>query len=84
MVSALAMKVWIALCQGDNPAAEVFLAECRAQAAGPEGPPLAPLTFIEGAHALLVDGTSESTSRLAAARSSSCGTGGAATLTWPP
>lgn len=68
MVSTLAMKVWIALCQGDNPAAEVFLAECRAQAAGPEGPPLAPLTFIEGAHALLVDGTSESTSRLAAAR----------------
>ncbi|WP_431992208.1 AfsR/SARP family transcriptional regulator [Streptomyces albogriseolus] len=65
---ALAMKVWIALCQGDNPAAETFLAECRAQAAGSDGPAVAPLTFIEGAHALLVDGDSESIPRLAAAR----------------
>ncbi|MFE2280045.1 BTAD domain-containing putative transcriptional regulator [Streptomyces sp. NPDC059454] len=65
---ALAMKVWIALCQGDNPAAETFLAECRAQAAGSDGPAVASLTFIEGAHALLVDGTSESIPRLAAAR----------------
>ncbi|WP_308293512.1 BTAD domain-containing putative transcriptional regulator [Streptomyces sp. RM72] len=65
---ALAMKVWIALCQGDNPAAETFLAECRTQAAGSDGPAVAPFTFIEGAHALLVDGTSESIPRLAAAR----------------
>ncbi|MFH9177287.1 hypothetical protein [Streptomyces albogriseolus] len=65
---ALVMKVWIALCQGDNPAAETFLAECRAQTAGSDGPAVAPLTFIEGAHALLVDGDSESIPRLAAAR----------------
>ncbi|MGC0385801.1 BTAD domain-containing putative transcriptional regulator [Streptomyces sp. SAI-129] len=67
-VGALAMKVWIALCQGDNPAAETFLAECRAQAADSDGPAVAPFTFIEGAHALLVDGTSESIPLLAAAR----------------
>ncbi|MFL9658208.1 BTAD domain-containing putative transcriptional regulator [Streptomyces sp. PB17] len=67
-VGALAMKVWIALCQGDNPAAERFLAECRAQAAGSDGPAMAPFTFIEGAHALLVDGTSASIPLLAAAR----------------
>ncbi|MER7719271.1 BTAD domain-containing putative transcriptional regulator [Streptomyces flaveolus] len=67
-VGALAMKVWIALCQGDNPAAETFLAECRAQSAGCDDPAVASLTFIEGAHALLVDGTSESIPLLATAR----------------
>ncbi|MFD5233643.1 hypothetical protein ACFWJ5_34980 [Streptomyces qaidamensis] len=30
IAGALAMKAWIALCQGDNPAAGTFLAECRA------------------------------------------------------
>ncbi|MGW2171866.1 BTAD domain-containing putative transcriptional regulator [Streptomyces sp. NPDC001705] len=65
---AVAMKAWIALCQGDNPAAERFLAECRDEAEDSERSTAAPLTFIEGAHALLVDSAPESIPRLATAR----------------
>ncbi|MBX9364703.1 hypothetical protein K4G64_26755, partial [Streptomyces sp. WAC04114] len=67
---ALAMKAWIALCQGDNPAAETFLAECRAVARElPDGPSTAPVTYIEGAHAMLVRGDPASRALLAEARS---------------
>ncbi|MGW5639685.1 hypothetical protein, partial [Streptomyces sp. NPDC003832] len=63
------MKAWIALCQGDNPSAETFLAECRALAHGlPGGAAAPPLTFIEGAHALLVRGDPRSAALLAEAR----------------
>ncbi|MFH9712192.1 BTAD domain-containing putative transcriptional regulator [Streptomyces luteogriseus] len=66
---ALAMKAWIALCQGDNPAAETFLAECRAVARElPDGPSVAPVTYIEGAHAMLVRGDPASRALLAEAR----------------
>ncbi|MEU1917996.1 AfsR/SARP family transcriptional regulator [Streptomyces massasporeus] len=66
---ALAMKAWIALCQGDNPAAETFLAECRAVARElPDGPSAAPVTYIEGAHAMLVRGDPASRALLAEAR----------------
>ncbi|MDG9710450.1 hypothetical protein [Streptomyces sp. DH10] len=69
IVGALAMKAWIALCQGDNPAAEVFLAECRAVARElPDGPSVAPVTYIEGAHAMLVRGDPAGISLLAEAR----------------
>ncbi|MEV5355046.1 BTAD domain-containing putative transcriptional regulator [Streptomyces sp. NPDC052693] len=68
-VGALAMKAWIALCQGDNPASERFLAECRAAAREvPDGPAAAPVTYIEGAHAMLVRGDPASRALLAAAR----------------
>ncbi|MEW2812552.1 hypothetical protein AB0929_36590 [Streptomyces massasporeus] len=66
---ALAMKAWIALCQGDNPEAETFLAECRAVARElPDGPSAAPVTYIEGAHAMLVRGDPASRALLAEAR----------------
>ncbi|MEV5106815.1 BTAD domain-containing putative transcriptional regulator [Streptomyces massasporeus] len=66
---ALAMKAWIALCQGDNPAAETFLAQCRAVARElPDGPSAAPVTYIEGAHAMLVRGDPASRALLAEAR----------------
>ncbi|MET9395320.1 BTAD domain-containing putative transcriptional regulator [Streptomyces sp. NPDC006624] len=69
IAGALAMKAWIALCQGDNPAAETFLAECRAVARRlPDGPEAAPLTYIEGAHAMLVRGDPASRALLAEAR----------------
>ncbi|MGW1954616.1 BTAD domain-containing putative transcriptional regulator [Streptomyces sp. NPDC001920] len=69
VAGALAMKAWIALCQGDNPAAETFLAECRAVAADlPHDPSAAPVTYIEGAHAMLVRGDPASIDLLAEAR----------------
>ncbi|MFF8012835.1 BTAD domain-containing putative transcriptional regulator [Streptomyces sp. NPDC007929] len=69
IAGALAMKAWIALCQGDNPAAETFLAECRAVARElPDGPSAAPVTYIEGAHAMLVRGDPASSALLAEAR----------------
>ncbi|WP_413760784.1 BTAD domain-containing putative transcriptional regulator [Streptomyces sp. MMBL 11-3] len=69
VAGALAMKAWIALCQGDNPAAETFLAECRARAAElPEGTSSAPVTYIEGAHAMLVRGDPSCVALLARSR----------------
>ncbi|MFF9485446.1 BTAD domain-containing putative transcriptional regulator [Streptomyces sp. NPDC014676] len=69
VVGALAMKAWIALCQGDNPAAGAFLAECRAVARElPDGPSAAPVTYIEGAHAMLVRGDPAGIALLAEAR----------------
>nr|WP_104782508.1 ATP-binding protein [Streptomyces tibetensis] len=69
IVGALAMKAWIALCQGDNPAAETFLAECRASAQElPDVASVAPVTYIEGAHAMLVRGDQASRELLAEAR----------------
>lgn len=66
---ALAMQAWIALCQGDNPAAGRFLGECRAVARGlPDGPAAAPVMYIEGAHAMLARGDPASVARLAGAR----------------
>ncbi|GAA2549023.1 hypothetical protein GCM10010423_56260 [Streptomyces levis] len=69
VVGALAMKAWIALCQGDNPASERFLAECRAAAReSADGPAAAPVTYIEGAYAMLVRGDPASVALLAVAR----------------
>ncbi|MFE7901492.1 BTAD domain-containing putative transcriptional regulator [Streptomyces sp. NPDC057424] len=69
IAGALAMKAWIALCQGDNPAAETFLTECRAVALElPDGPSTAPVTYIEGAHAMLVRGDPAARPLLAEAR----------------
>ncbi|MEU1003103.1 BTAD domain-containing putative transcriptional regulator [Streptomyces tibetensis] len=69
IAGALAMKAWIALCQGDNPAAETFLAECRAVAQElPDVASVAPVTYIEGAHAMLVRGDPASRELLAEAR----------------
>ncbi|MEU7467672.1 BTAD domain-containing putative transcriptional regulator [Streptomyces sp. NPDC044984] len=69
VVGALVMKAWIALCQGDNPAAGTFLAECRAAARElPDGPSAAPVTYIEGAHAMLVRGDPAGIALLAEAR----------------
>ncbi|WP_434589198.1 hypothetical protein [Streptomyces sp. A5-4] len=70
MAGAVAMKAWIALCQGDRPVAEVFLAECRSMARlfGDGGPP-PPVVFIEGAHAMLVRGDPVAVPLLAEARS---------------
>ncbi|GCB45401.1 BTAD domain-containing putative transcriptional regulator [Streptomyces sp. NL15-2K] len=69
VAGALAMKAWIALCQGDNPAAETFLAECRAVAHDlPDGASAAPVTYIEGAHAMLVRGDPSSVALLGEAR----------------
>ncbi|MFI8092080.1 BTAD domain-containing putative transcriptional regulator [Streptomyces sp. NPDC086080] len=69
VVGALVMKAWIALCQGDNPASERFLAECRAVARElPDDPSAAPVTYIEGAHAMLVRGDPAGIALLAEAR----------------
>ncbi|MFI8215587.1 BTAD domain-containing putative transcriptional regulator [Streptomyces sp. NPDC085932] len=69
VVGALAMKAWIALCQGDNPASERFLAECRAVAReSADGLAAAPVTYIEGAYAMLVRGDPASVALLALAR----------------
>ncbi|WP_155058057.1 AfsR/SARP family transcriptional regulator [Streptomyces blattellae] len=65
----LAMKAWIALCQGDNPSAEAFLIECRTLASElPDGAVAPPVTFIEGAHAMLVRGDPCSAALLTEAR----------------
>ncbi|CAL9654957.1 hypothetical protein SUDANB108_06771 [Streptomyces sp. enrichment culture] len=69
VVGALAMKAWIALCQGDNPAAETFLAECRSAAReSANAPSAAAVTYIEGAHALLVRGDPAGIALLSEAR----------------
>ncbi|WP_282702347.1 BTAD domain-containing putative transcriptional regulator [Streptomyces sp. CC219B] len=69
VAGGLAMKAWIALCQGDNPSAEAFLAECRILASElPDGAAAPPVTFIEGAHAMLVRGDPRSCALLAEAR----------------
>lgn len=69
VAGALAMKAWIALCQGDNPAAETFLAECRAVAQDlSDDASAAPVTYIEGAHAMLVRGDPSSVALLVEAR----------------
>ncbi|MGW6646718.1 AfsR/SARP family transcriptional regulator [Streptomyces iakyrus] len=88
IAGALAMKAWIALCQGDNPAAGTFLAECRAVARElPDGPSAASVTYIEGAHAMLVRGDPASSSLLAEARerfraSGQAGDAHMATMLW--
>jgi hypothetical protein len=88
IAGALAMKAWIALCQGDNPAAETFLAECRALARElPDDPSAAPVTYIEGAHAMLVRGDPASRPLLAEARdrfraSGQAGDAHMATMLW--
>ncbi|MGP4046207.1 BTAD domain-containing putative transcriptional regulator [Streptomyces sp. 2A115] len=69
IAGGLAMKAWIALCQGDNPSAEAFLIECRTMASElPDGAVAPPVTFIEGAHAMLVRGDPCSAALLTEAR----------------
>ncbi|MEU2853285.1 BTAD domain-containing putative transcriptional regulator [Streptomyces syringium] len=54
-VGALALATWIALCQGDQGAAERFLADCRESARRiPDDAAEGALAYIEGAHAMLV------------------------------
>ncbi|MDQ0784629.1 BTAD domain-containing putative transcriptional regulator [Streptomyces sp. B3I8] len=69
IAGGLAMKAWIALCQGDNPSAEAFLTACHTMASElPDGAAAPPLTFIEGAHAMLVRGDPCSAALLTKAR----------------
>ncbi|MFJ8589482.1 BTAD domain-containing putative transcriptional regulator [Streptomyces sp. NPDC093595] len=66
-VSALAtaMKAWIALCQGDRPAARRFAEDCRR--AGVHST-TAPALYIEGAYDFLVHGSPGCVERLTLAR----------------
>ncbi|MFG3507003.1 BTAD domain-containing putative transcriptional regulator [Streptomyces sp. NPDC047821] len=64
-VLATAMKAWIALCQGDRPAARRFAEDCRAASA--DSLTVAAL-YIEGAYDFLVHGSPGCVERLARAR----------------
>ncbi|WP_244375401.1 BTAD domain-containing putative transcriptional regulator [Streptomyces ficellus] len=64
-VLATAMKAWIALCQGDRPAARRFAEDCRTAAAN--SPTVAAL-YIEGAYDFLVHDSPGCVERLARAR----------------
>ncbi|MEU8246106.1 BTAD domain-containing putative transcriptional regulator [Nonomuraea sp. NPDC048916] len=67
--AAAAFLVWIALCQGDQAAAEGFLARCRDPRVRPSGGGLSPVAaYIEGAHAMLVHGSGRAIRLLARAR----------------
>ncbi|MFF8657875.1 AfsR/SARP family transcriptional regulator [Streptomyces huasconensis] len=84
----LALAAWIALCQGDQPAAERFLARAaRLGGAVEDGVTPAVLAYMEGAFAFLVRGDADSVALLARARERfrACGqTGDAhmATMMW--
>ncbi|WP_326823559.1 BTAD domain-containing putative transcriptional regulator [Streptosporangium sp. NBC_01756] len=68
-VGAVALVAWIALCQGDKRGADRFLACCRRLASRlPGGDVPAAVTYIEGAHALLVQGDPRAIHLLAQAR----------------
>ncbi len=81
-------RAWIALCQGDQPAAERFLARAvRLGGAVEDGVTPAVLAYMEGAFAFLVRGEADSVALLARAREHfrACGqTGDAhmATMMW--
>ncbi|MFJ8666116.1 BTAD domain-containing putative transcriptional regulator [Streptomyces sp. NPDC093600] len=62
---ATAMKAWIALCQGDRPAARRFAEHCRTAGAHSA---TAPALYIEGAYDFLVHGSPGCVERLALAR----------------
>ncbi|WP_307840407.1 BTAD domain-containing putative transcriptional regulator [Streptomyces sp. G44] len=65
----LALAAWIALCQGDQPAAEHLLAEAvRLGGAVEDGVTPAVLAYMEGAFAFLVRGDAGSVALLARAR----------------
>ncbi|MGV9884611.1 AfsR/SARP family transcriptional regulator [Streptomyces sp. NPDC003006] len=65
----LALAAWIALCQGDQPAAERLLAEAvRLGGAVEDGVTPAVLAYMEGAFAFLVRGDADSVALLAHAR----------------
>ncbi|MFF8645082.1 BTAD domain-containing putative transcriptional regulator [Streptomyces sp. NPDC015345] len=65
----LALAAWIALCQGDQPAAERFLAEAvRLGGAAEDGVTPAVLAYMEGAFALLAHSDADSIALLAHAR----------------
>ncbi|MER5320146.1 BTAD domain-containing putative transcriptional regulator [Streptosporangium roseum] len=68
-VGAVALVAWIALCQGDRQGADGLLARCRHLASRLPGDDVpAAVTYIEGAHALLVHGDPRAISLLAQAR----------------
>ncbi|MFD3515987.1 BTAD domain-containing putative transcriptional regulator [Streptomyces sp. NPDC058657] len=62
---ATAMKAWIALCQGDRPAAREFTDACRTAGQHPATPPA---LYIEGAYDFLVHGSPGCVALLARAR----------------
>ncbi|MGH3875065.1 MAG: hypothetical protein ACRDSR_26810 [Pseudonocardiaceae bacterium] len=66
---AAALLAWFALVQGDQPAADASLADCRdlARQLG-DGDTLPALIFVEGAHALLARGDPQAIPLLAQAR----------------
>ncbi|MBP2473164.1 hypothetical protein JOF53_002036 [Crossiella equi] len=66
---ATALGAWIALCQGDQQAADTFLADCRdlAQHLG-DSDALPAVMFVEGAHAMLVRRDPQAITVLAQAR----------------
>jgi len=68
-VGAVATIAWIALCQGDRQGAEGFIARCRRLTAQlPDADVPAAVTYVEGAHAMLVHGDPRSIALLAQAR----------------
>ncbi len=67
--SAAALEAWIALVQGDQRAADTFLADARDLARQlDDGDALPAVVFVAGAHALLVRGDAQAISLLAQAR----------------
>ncbi|MFJ4878539.1 AfsR/SARP family transcriptional regulator [Streptomyces sp. NPDC088745] len=65
---ATAMKAWIALCQGDRPAAREFTDACRAAGRRARTARSAPVLYIEGAYDFLVDGGPRSVELFSRAR----------------
>jgi hypothetical protein len=65
--SAAALRTWIALAQGDQHAADTFLAECRDLARQLDDE-LPAVVFIEGAHTMLVRADPQAIPLLAQAR----------------
>ncbi|MFF9899067.1 BTAD domain-containing putative transcriptional regulator [Streptomyces longispororuber] len=68
-IGAVSLQSWIALCQGDRPAARRFLDDCYAMSARlPHGPALPQVLFIRGADAILTHGCGTSIALLDRAR----------------
>ncbi|MFC4895496.1 BTAD domain-containing putative transcriptional regulator [Streptosporangium amethystogenes subsp. fukuiense] len=68
-IGAVALAAWIALCQGDRRGAEEFLTRCRRLTSRfPDGDAPATVTYVEGAHVLLIHGDPRSIPLLARAR----------------
>lgn len=64
-VMVAAMKAFVAMVQGDHPAARLFLDECHATSASPKA---VPVLYVEGVYALLVSGDPACIPQLARSR----------------